>query len=87
MTLINLFGNNMSRDGSIVDNYAHLGGFIAGVIISLFFYSNQINYNYFSLNLIKKLKILSLIYLIFSPIISYSYLKYINLPINSLAKC
>ena len=87
MTLINLFGNNMSRDGSIVDNYAHLGGFIAGVIISLFFYSNQINYNYFSQNMIKKLKILSIIYLILTPIISYCYLKHINLPVNTLAKC
>ena len=87
MTLINLFGNNMSRDGNIVDNYAHLGGFIAGVIISLFFYSNQINYNYFSQNMIKKLKILSIIYLILTPIISYCYLKHINLPINTLAKC
>ena len=87
MTLINLFGNNMTRDGNVVDNYAHLGGFLAGLVISLLFYSSQINYNYFPLNLIQKLKYLSIIYLIISPIISFCYLNSINLPVNTLAKC
>jgi membrane associated rhomboid family serine protease len=87
MTLINLFGNNMTRDGNVVDNYAHLGGFLAGLVISLLFYSSQINYNYFPQNLIQKLKYLSIIYLIISPLISFCYLNYINLPVNTLAKC
>ena len=77
MTLINLFGTNVSGDGNKVDNSAHLGGFIIGVCLSVFLLQDNIDIQYVTLGLLKKLKIVFGCVFIFGPLFCLIYLFYI----------
>lgn len=58
LTLMNLFGNNYSKDGNKVDNFAHLSGFLTGVCLSLFLFEENVHYQNNNTILIKRLKII-----------------------------
>ncbi len=77
MTLINLFGTNISGDGNKVDNSAHLGGFIIGVCLSVYLLKDNIDIQYVTQSLLKKLKIIFGCALIFGPLFCLIYLFYI----------
>ena len=61
ITLINLFSNQMGKDGNKVDNFAHIGGFISGIALGLFLLEKWIDYAYYPVNLVRKLKLIFII--------------------------
>ena len=76
MTLINLFGTNVSGDGNKVDNSAHLGGFIIGACLSVYLLKDSIDIQYVTHSLLKKLKIIFGCVLICGPLFCLIYLFY-----------
>lgn len=58
VTLFNLFSNQIGKDGNKVDNFAHIGGFVSGVALSLFLLEKSIDYAYYPVNLVKRLKLI-----------------------------
>ena len=73
-TFLNLFISGISKDGNKVDNFAHFGGFIFGAFISIFFLKEKIDYGYFSVSKINKIKFVFGALLILIPVVATVYL-------------
>lgn len=73
-TFLNLFVSGISKDGNKVDNFAHFGGFIFGAFISIFLLKNKIDYGYFSVSKINKIKFIFGSLLVLIPVVSIVYL-------------
>lgn len=84
MTILNLFSGIIAKDGNQVDNYAHLGGFITGVFLSIFLIGDKYDYLFFSEMLIKRIKIVFGVLLALIPISFITYLFIAKIPMNML---
>ena len=86
MTLINLFGTNVSGDGNKVANSARLGGFIIGACLSVYLLKDSIDIQYVTHSLLKKLKIIFGCILFCGPLFCLIYLFYFAYIYNNKLK-